>query len=121
MVDLDMALVLLSQVPVLYGRLDDKSKARLLMILAKRIIINPDGQIVDYELNSPFTYLRSLAEGFEILNSGPYRDSEQVLPGAQKNRSFLGSVFVLIRGQFVVRSLHLTKSISNNFPTMSSF
>lgn len=83
MVDLDMALVLLAKVNILYERLDNKNKARLLKILAKRIIIDPDGQIIDYELNSPFTYLRYLDEGLNALQSYPVRDSEQVRLGAQ--------------------------------------
>jgi DNA invertase Pin-like site-specific DNA recombinase len=83
MVDLDMALVLLAKVNILYERLDNKNKARLLKILAKRIIIDPDGQIIDYELNSPFTYLRYLDEGLNTLQSYPVLDSEQVRLGAQ--------------------------------------
>lgn len=84
MVDLDMALVLLAKVNILYERLDNKNKARLLKILAKRIIIDPDGQIIDYELNSPFTYLRYLDEGLNALQSYPVRDSEQVRLGAHE-------------------------------------
>lgn len=84
MVDLDMALVLLSKVNILYQRLDDKSKARLLKILVKRIIIDPDGQIIDYELNSPFTYLWCLNEGLKFPQCSPVRDSEQVRLGAQE-------------------------------------
>lgn len=82
MVDLDMALVLLSKVQILYERLEDKSKARLLKILAKQIIIDPDGQIIDYELNSPFTYLRCLNDGLNYPQSSPVCDSEQVRLGA---------------------------------------
>ena len=81
LVDLDIALILLANVNVLYERLDDKNKANLLKILAKRIIINPDGQIIDQELHSPFTYLRSIAESIE--NTSTFcRDSEQVRLGA---------------------------------------
>ena len=81
MVDLDLALALLSKAHLLYERLDEKSQARLLKILAKRIIINPDGQIIDHELHSPFTYLWSIAQGLEDPSSS-HRDSEQVRLGA---------------------------------------
>jgi len=80
LVDLDIALILLANVSVLYERLDDKNKANLLKILAKRIIINPDGQIIDQELHSPFTYLRNLAKSMEN-SSNSYHDSEQVRLG----------------------------------------
>jgi hypothetical protein len=53
-----------------------KDQANLLKILAKRSIVNPEGLIVDQELNSPFTYLWNLA------GSGSHRDSEQVRLGA---------------------------------------
>ncbi len=52
-------------------------------ILAKKIIIDREGQIIDHELHSPFTYLRSIAVGLEDPG-GSYRDSEQVRLGAQE-------------------------------------
>ena len=51
-----------------------------LKILAKRIIVNPDGLIVDQELHSPLPYLRNLAGS----SAGSHRDSEQVRLGAHK-------------------------------------
>jgi hypothetical protein len=83
LVDLDLALILLSKVSILYERLDEKSQAMLLKILAKRIMINPEGRIIGQELNSPFTYLRSIAESLEA-SSSPCRGSEQVREGAPK-------------------------------------
>jgi hypothetical protein len=68
---------------VLFERLEEKDLANLLKILAKRIIVNPDGLIVDQELYSPFTYLRNLADS----SGGSYRDSEQVRLGALKKLS----------------------------------
>ena len=55
--DLDMALILLTKVSELYSRLDEKHKSTLLQILAKRIIVNSDGEIIDHVLNSPFSLL----------------------------------------------------------------
>ena len=95
LVDLDLALILLSKVSILYERLDEKSKAVILKILAKRIMINAEKQIIDQELNSPFTYLRSIAESLED-SSGPCRGSEQVRLGAQRKTANT-AVFAVLR------------------------
>lgn len=97
LVDLDIALVLLTKVGVLYERLDQKNQAILLKILAKRIIIDAQGRIIDFELHSPFTYLRSLAGQVEPSGSSR-RDSEQVCLGAQKT-AFRKAVFILTSHQ----------------------
>ena len=54
----------------------------LLQILAKRIIVDADGEIIDYELNSPFVYLRSLVQGLSTPRNGK-GGSEQIREGAQ--------------------------------------
>lgn len=59
--DLELALVLLSQIGVLYGRLDEKQQSTLLQILLKRLVIDLDGEIMDFELHAPFQYLHTLA------------------------------------------------------------
>ena len=82
MVDLDVALLLLAKCPVLFNRLDEKGKVRLLKILAKRIIINKDGEIVDQVLHSPFTYLRSLVINTDSPSGSISCGSEQVRLGA---------------------------------------
>jgi hypothetical protein len=79
-VDLDLALILLANANILYERLEENDRVRLLKIFAKRIIVNPDGLIVDQELNSPLPYLRNLAGS----SGGSHRDSEQVRLGAPK-------------------------------------
>jgi site-specific DNA recombinase len=61
--DLDVALQLLTVLPQLYERLDEKHRATLLQILAKRIIVSADGEIIDHELHSPFVYLLTLQKG----------------------------------------------------------
>ncbi|MDR3576141.1 MAG: recombinase family protein [Anaerolineaceae bacterium] len=65
--DLDLSLILLSRIAILYNRLSQKDKIILLQILAKRIIVDPQGNIIDHELNSPFVYLKTLAAGCEDL------------------------------------------------------
>jgi len=59
--DLEASLMLMTRLPGLYPRLDEKMKTKLLQILVKSIIINPEGEIINYELNSPFMYLYTLA------------------------------------------------------------
>ena len=68
--DLDMALLLLTQMSTLFDRLDDKAKHTLLQILVNRIIVDPDGKIVDYELNRPFGYLSKLVNDPTIELNG---------------------------------------------------
>ena len=58
--DLDAALALLTYMGKLFERLDEKQKNNLLQIVVKRIIINPQGEIIDCEFHSPFSYLISL-------------------------------------------------------------
>jgi len=60
--DLEMALMLLTKLDELYPRLDDRQKSTLLRILAAKIIIDINGQIVDHVLNAPFLYLWSIAD-----------------------------------------------------------
>jgi hypothetical protein len=46
-------------------RLDEKQRAALLRIVAKRDIVRANGGIVDYELHSPFAYLQIPADGLQ--------------------------------------------------------
>ena len=41
-----------------------------LQILVKRIIVDPQGAIIEDELNSPFVYLCALAENLSAPGSG---------------------------------------------------
>jgi hypothetical protein len=78
--DLDVALMLLASAQTLYRRLEQQ-RARLLQILAKRIIVNADGEIIDHELHSPFTYLRTLVTNPQMSDPRGY-GSTQVRLGA---------------------------------------
>ncbi len=60
--DLDTALILMTKMSSLFNRLEEKDRATLLRILAKRIIVNHEGKIISQELNHPFSYLQSLVE-----------------------------------------------------------
>lgn len=57
----------------------------LLRLLAKRIIVNCTGEIVDYQLNTPFTYLRHLAESYEAAQTED-SGSEQISLGVPGKR-----------------------------------
>jgi len=49
---------------------------KLLQILAKSIIVNHEGVVIDYDLNSPFMYLLSIKDNIGISTQ---RGSDQVL------------------------------------------
>ena len=54
----------------------------VLRILAKRIIVSPDGEIFDHELHSPFEYLNLLVDKVESADrKSNGRGSEHVLLG----------------------------------------
>jgi hypothetical protein len=52
----------------LYHRFDDESRSALLTIVAEKIIVDVDGEIVDHELKSPFAYLHTLAKGLQRVD-----------------------------------------------------
>ena len=52
--DLDTAISLFAIAADLFSRLKQKEQSVLLQILAKRIIVDEAGQIIDCVLNSPF-------------------------------------------------------------------
>jgi hypothetical protein len=79
--DLEIGLVLLAKASRLFDRLESKKRNELLQIIIKRIIINRQGKIIDYELNSPFAYLSTLASKFS-KQSKEKSGSEQIPLGA---------------------------------------
>jgi hypothetical protein len=68
--DLDAALTLMTRMADLYQRLDRKQQGILLQILAKRIIVDLDGKIIEHQLNSPFVYLHSVVQGLLTAENG---------------------------------------------------
>jgi len=68
-----------------YFWLEEKQKSTLLQILFKRIVVNSQGKVIDYDLNSPFVYLRSLADGFSPPPD-PKNGSVQIREGAYAKR-----------------------------------
>ena len=66
--DLDVALFLMLRLKDLFDRLETEKKTILLRILAKRIMVNPEGEITGPELNAPFAYLKSLGDDFSNKN-----------------------------------------------------
>lgn len=82
--DLDAAPALMAKMAELYPRLEMKQQGTLLQILAKRIIVDPQGAIIEHELNSPFVYLRSLAGNLSPPDIGD-GSSEHVRSGVQSH------------------------------------
>lgn len=76
--DLDTAMLLMSQLPELFGRLETKSQHTLLEILINQIIVDQDGRIVDYMLNKPFSYLNKL-DNDPTINWNGISGSKRVL------------------------------------------
>ena len=67
--NLDAALVLMTRLRVLFDRLGVKERSKLLQILVKRIIVDLQGEIIDFQLNTPFVYLQNLVEELFNLDS----------------------------------------------------
>lgn len=74
--DMDVALVLMSKLPELFPRLKEADRRKLMQILARRIIVDPSGKIIDYELNSPFMYLDYLASDMRGVSNNPRGSSD---------------------------------------------
>jgi hypothetical protein len=70
----------MAKVAALYPRLEKQQQGILLQILAKQIIVDPHGKIVEHELNSPFVYLRSLVQNLFTPRNGE-GSSEHVRSG----------------------------------------
>ena len=63
---------------MIYPLLSDNERTSLLRILAKKIIVNSEGKIIDQELNSPFVYLKSILDNYSNKGSSwvQYRPQE---------------------------------------------
>ena len=81
--DLDEALILMSKLPELFPRLKEADQTKLLQILARRIIVDPSGEIIDYALNSHLMYLDYLASEMRGVSINS-RGSSDVSLGVQK-------------------------------------
>jgi len=63
--DLDVALMLMAQISTLYGRLQEQQRTSMLQVLISKLIVNSQGEIVDLDLNSPFTFLHKISESVD--------------------------------------------------------
>ena len=75
-------------------RLPQKKRASLLQILAKKLIVDDRGSIIDYELNKPFVYLHETAE--KLNENGDRNTSSWLLE--KSNDEFLESLRFENRG-----------------------
>ena len=78
----------------LVDRLPQKKRASLLQILAKKLIVDDRGSIIDYELNKPFVYLHEIAE--KLNENGDRNTSSWLLE--KSNDEFLESLRFENRG-----------------------
>ncbi len=67
--DLDKALLIMSKVPELYGRLKSDGQAALLNILVKRLDVDLQGNVINQELHAPFGYLKEIIDDFKYTVS----------------------------------------------------
>jgi hypothetical protein len=81
-----MRLALMTKISLLYLRLEEKDKTQLLQIIARRIIVNPEGDITDHELYSPITYLLGIVVNLQRIGLEKH-GSEQLTPGAPVYRA----------------------------------
>jgi hypothetical protein len=58
---LDDALQLIAKAGILFNRLPPQGQQELVRHMVKRVVINPEGQILRMELRTPFSYLHQLA------------------------------------------------------------
>jgi len=63
--NLEIALTLMANISELFKRLEDKQKTLVLQIIIKRLVIDPEGNIIFLKLHSPFTYLSALAAALD--------------------------------------------------------
>lgn len=87
--DLEMALLLLAAVPKVFDRMEIPEQERLLRILFRRIIIDTQGKVIDFELNSPFVYLTSLTESLPPRSSKGRGGRTQKVAGSSRFRPVL--------------------------------
>ena len=78
--DFYSGLLLIANISSLYAHLKESDRAKILQIIAKRIIVILEGEIIDHVLHSPFVYLRRLIDEFQIKRIEP-RGSEQLRSG----------------------------------------
>lgn len=60
--DLESALKILARAGWIFERLDPRQQGKFIQLLARKIVVNLDGEMVKWELNAPFEYLSGLAD-----------------------------------------------------------
>ena len=61
----EATLMLMASISLLYERLEDQERARLLQVLARRFIVYAGSEIADFDLKSPFTVLHKISESVD--------------------------------------------------------
>lgn len=91
---MDAALSIITKLGILYNKVDKESQRDLLRHIIKRVVIDVEGKIIEVELRTPFTYLRSLLGGDESSpsNNGSRGIAEKVVGNQAKTSAMAGSV-----------------------------
>ena len=101
-------------------RLEGKRRPTLLPILGKRLIVCVAGEIADYELNRPFTYLHQMSAGRNPRNTD-LRGSDQVRLGAQTKRSAICPIFLVLESGALVLQMLRRRTRDNRPIAISKF
>src|SRR5471030_776537 len=109
---LDDALRLIAKAGILISRLPQQGQQDLLRHMVKRVVINPEGQILKMELRTPFCYLQKLAKEAKGLKEtkGPKTAPIAGKSKTSKNGS-AGSLWVPLGGRGGIRTLDLYSAI----------
>jgi hypothetical protein len=75
------------QVADSFARLDEKQRSTLLQIIFKRIIVSPSGEIINYELNSPFATIYKIAVPPKQKRRSHIKCSEQICSGPPNKKA----------------------------------
>ena len=86
---LEVALLLMSRLSTLFQRLDTRKQNHVLQILFRHIIIDTQGKVIDFELNSPFQYLTSLKETASSRGPNGRGKSSKIEAGSRQIQSAL--------------------------------
>jgi hypothetical protein len=89
-----------------------------LRILAKRIIIDTQGKIVDYELNSPFSYLDRIVANLRSISV--CRSSEQVALGVLYRSLFHAAPGVHVTWRFFAQAFTLWRRRTRTFAAIDA-
>jgi hypothetical protein len=99
--NLDDALDIFSQLPKLYGTLSPDEQQQLLHFLVKKVIVDPEGTILQLELHPPFAYLANQGDRLKKRLSKQNVSAAQMMGGAYGTKC---SEYVRLCGEGGIRT-----------------